>query len=266
MTSRWPSNTEVVQPRSFTVSEAQIFAAAAASLMGPATRRNCMPSPLLFSLITMIGRSVDSAALLFDLRSPRHNARNPGTEFAPPTSTPNSVRRATSSTAGGGGAGSGSACSEALALTIVISGNGADVTVFGGPTGAISFPAAGSGGAIIDFEAIREPDGCAGADATCCAGADATAVELGSDDVGGLEACLSCFSRTAGAVAATGATTGTGADLAAADGASAEVVAAGAVAVPAAAAIDAVGGGTEVDADDAAEAEGLAEGAALALA
>jgi hypothetical protein len=71
---------------------AHIFAAAAASVSGPATSRNCMPRPLLFSLITMIGRNVVRAAFDFDLRSPRHSARKPLTEFAPPTSTPNSVR------------------------------------------------------------------------------------------------------------------------------------------------------------------------------
>ena len=92
MARRWPSNTVVSQGRSFSIRPAQIFAAAAASLSGPATSRSCMPSPLLPSLITMIGRNVVSAAFDLDFRSPRHSARKPGSELAPPTSTPNSVR------------------------------------------------------------------------------------------------------------------------------------------------------------------------------
>ena len=40
----------------------------------------------------MIGRNVVSAAFDLDFRRPRHSARRPATEFAPPTSTPNSVR------------------------------------------------------------------------------------------------------------------------------------------------------------------------------
>ncbi len=45
--------------RLFSVRTAQIFAAAPASFNGPATSRSCMPSPLLPSFTTMIGRSVD---------------------------------------------------------------------------------------------------------------------------------------------------------------------------------------------------------------
>jgi len=41
-------------------------------------------------------------------------------------------------------------------LTPTTSGMGAEVTVFGGAMGSISFPAAGSGGAIIDFDAISD--------------------------------------------------------------------------------------------------------------
>ena len=89
---RWPSNTAVSQGRSFSVRTAQIFAAAAASLSGPATSRSCMPSPLVPSLITMIGRSAASGAFDRDFSSPRHSARRPSSELAPPTSTPNSVR------------------------------------------------------------------------------------------------------------------------------------------------------------------------------
>src|SRR4051794_23927897 len=55
MSRRWPSNTEVSQARWRSLSAAQIFAAAAASLNGPATRRSCSPGPVLRSLTTMIG-------------------------------------------------------------------------------------------------------------------------------------------------------------------------------------------------------------------
>src|SRR5260370_101264 len=120
---------------------AQIFAAVAASLSGPATSRNCMPSPLLLSLTTMIGRSVPNGAVDFDLRSPRHSARRPLSELAPPTSTPNSVRC--------------TACDSSLSA---LSPGGADATTsgLGGVTGSssISFPAAESGGAMIDFGAM----------------------------------------------------------------------------------------------------------------
>src|SRR5882757_16604 len=107
-----------------------------------------MPKPLLLSFTTMIGRSVVSAAFDFDLRSPRHSARKPPTEFAPPTSTPNSVRW----TASLGGA-SGSAPS-AGATDATTSGIGAAVTVLAGASGSISLAAGVSGGASIDFDAI----------------------------------------------------------------------------------------------------------------
>src|ERR1700689_717848 len=118
--SRWPSNTVVLQPRSFTAREAQIFAAAAASLIGPATSRTCIPKPLLFSLMTMMGRSVVSAALDLDLRSPCQSARKPGIELAPPTSTPNSVCWATSS--GLVADAPGAASSDAFGATATTSG------------------------------------------------------------------------------------------------------------------------------------------------
>ena len=72
----------VSQDRLFSVMAAQIFAAAAASRKGPATSRNCMPSPPEPSLITMIGRSSASGALARDLSSPRHSARKPAIELA----------------------------------------------------------------------------------------------------------------------------------------------------------------------------------------
>ena len=61
---------------------AQILAAAAASLSGPATSRNCIPAPVLLSLIMMIGRNAASGAFDLDLSRPRHSARKPPTEFA----------------------------------------------------------------------------------------------------------------------------------------------------------------------------------------
>src|SRR6185295_7518315 len=63
--SRWPSKIVVSQVRLFSVSTAQIRAAAPASFRGPATRRSCMPSPPVASLMTMIGRNAASGA--FDL-------------------------------------------------------------------------------------------------------------------------------------------------------------------------------------------------------
>src|ERR1700704_6377273 len=83
---RWPSNTEVSQDRALSIKAAQILAAAAASLNGPATSRNCWPTP--FFSTTMTGRSEVIAAAL-DLRTARHSARKSSIEFAPPRSTPN---------------------------------------------------------------------------------------------------------------------------------------------------------------------------------
>ena len=75
----------------FSIMTAQILAAAAASLSGPATSRNCIPAPVLLSLIMMIGCNAANGAFDRDLSRPRHSARKPPTEFAPPTSTANSV-------------------------------------------------------------------------------------------------------------------------------------------------------------------------------
>jgi hypothetical protein len=77
----------------------------------------------------MIGRKVVSAAFDLDFKSPRHSARKPPTEFAPPTSTANSVRwtgslgrdfAASDSTSSAGGA------------NATTSGIGAAVMSFGG--------------------------------------------------------------------------------------------------------------------------------------
>jgi hypothetical protein len=119
---------------------------------------------------------------------------------------------------------------------------------------SISFPAAGSGGAIIDFAAISEPEGwaavgfCAGIEATAWLGSEAAAVGA-------------CFSATAAVVAATGATTGAGDGLATAGGGSTDAVAAGAT--EAGGPEEAAGAGGE---DDAAEGPIAVAPAGLALA
>src|SRR5258708_10135013 len=139
----WPSNTVVSHGRWLSSKAAQIFAAAAASASGPATSRSCMPSPVVLSFTTMIGRNAASA--VFDLR-PRHSARRPPSELAPPTSTPNSVLwTASLDDAAQGGSRSASSADAAGATT---SGIGDAVTAF----------AAVSGGANIDFEAIRSEE------------------------------------------------------------------------------------------------------------
>src|ERR1700676_1824409 len=136
--------------RSFAIRPAQIFAAAAASSSGPATSRSCMPSPLEPSLITTIGRNVVKAAFALDFRSPRHSARKPLSEFALPTSTPNSVR-CTATFAGAASDASDPASSAGG--DAATSGRGAFSTPFMGFSGSISFEAAASGGAMIDFDA-----------------------------------------------------------------------------------------------------------------
>src|SRR5215211_8351261 len=105
-----------------------------------------MLKPPLPSLITMIGRNAASDALALDLSSPRHNARKPATELAPPTSTPNSVRWIF-------GMASGSASTSfpdrADATT---SGIGGAAITLAGLSGSINLPAAGSGGAMVDLD------------------------------------------------------------------------------------------------------------------
>src|SRR5712692_10372492 len=108
-----------------------------------------MPSPLLLSFTTMIGRKVASGAFDFDLRRPRHSARKPPSELALPTSTPNSVRW----TAILDDACDASGSASSLDPDATTSGIGAEVTARAGASGRISFPAAMSGGAMIDFDA-----------------------------------------------------------------------------------------------------------------
>jgi hypothetical protein len=62
MVRRWPSKIVVSQLRLFSLSTAQILAAAPASRSGPATSRSCKPKPLALSLMTMIGRSSKTGA------------------------------------------------------------------------------------------------------------------------------------------------------------------------------------------------------------
>src|SRR5436190_11271882 len=172
---RRPSKTAVWQGRLFSIMPAQIFAAAAASLSGPATSRSCMPSPLLPSLTTIIGRSVVNAAFDLDFRSPSHRARNPGSEFAPPTSTPNSVRWMASLGAVAGAA-SGSMFSAAGA-DATTSGVGVGDVAVAALSGSINFAAAPSGGAMIDLAVTSGGDGASAAilDVFCAADETATA-------------------------------------------------------------------------------------------
>ena len=90
------------------------------------------------SLITMIGRNVVSAAFDLDFRSPRHSARKPASEFAPPTSTPNSVRW-TATPMGAACGASGSASSAGDGADATTSGIGAAMMAFAGFSGSIRF-------------------------------------------------------------------------------------------------------------------------------
>src|SRR6202790_3902901 len=155
--SRCPSKIAVSQLRLFSFRTAQILAAAPASFSGPATSRSCIPSPLVPSLTTMIGRKAASGALDFDFKSPRHSARNPGSELALPRSTPKSVRW---SATFGAVVSSGSA-SSAGGVDATTSEIGPAVSTLGGGVGSISFAAEGSGGAMIDFDATSGVDGVA---------------------------------------------------------------------------------------------------------
>ena len=165
-------------------------------MIGPATNLSCMPSPLLLSLMTMIGRNVANAAFDLDLRSPRHSARKPGSEFAPPTSIPNSVRW--TANLGAADTESDSAASSAGEdEATTSSGIDSTVTVFGGGLGSINFPAAGSGGPIMDFAATSGGSVTAGAIGAACApdGGGTGTGSAGAAIVGG-------FSAAGGVVAA----------------------------------------------------------------
>jgi hypothetical protein len=209
MERRWPSNTVVAQDRSFSIMPAQIFAAAAASLIGPATNLSCMPSPLLLSLMTMIGRKVVNALFDLDLRSPRHSARKPVSEFAPPTSIPNSVRWTAS--LGAADAKSDSAASSAGEVeATTTSGMGSAVIIFGGALGSINFPAAGSGGPIIDFAATSGAGGVTTGPFEAAGALDGAGTGLGS---GGGAAVAEFFSAAGAVVAVVVPTAGPGDDF-----------------------------------------------------
>src|SRR6185437_536338 len=177
MARRWPSNTVVSQLRLLlSVSAAQILAASAASCRGPAASLSCMPSPVLLSRNTMIGcNSASAALLLWVLSRPRHSARKPPIELAPPSSTANSVRwivefsaslpasasssgfsssfgdaaAAFASSAGVGGAVTGTGAGAALAVFAV----SLVVSLVVSLDASIIRGAPGSGGPIMDFVA-----------------------------------------------------------------------------------------------------------------
>jgi hypothetical protein len=199
---------------------AQIFAAAAASLIGPATSRSCMPSPFWFSLITMIGRNPVSGPLDLHFRSPRQRARKPGIEFAPPTSTPNSVRCTAS--VGAVVAGSCSFTSSFDDGDVTTSAIGAAAMTFAGP-GSTNLGAAGSGGASTDLETREVAPGTT--EATL---ADGAAGEVGATRGSGPEARIGGFSAVAGALAATCGTADADGSFWAAAGASVDDATAGA--------------------------------------
>src|SRR5260370_775772 len=129
---------------------AQIFAAAAASSSGPATSRSSMPTLYNPSLMAASGRRGVTAASALDSKTPRHSARKPLSEFALPTSTPNSVRW-TATLAGASDASELSSLAAGAAATT--SGLAAGSAALAGFSGSISFEAAASGGAMIDFDA-----------------------------------------------------------------------------------------------------------------
>jgi hypothetical protein len=111
--------------------------------------------------MTMIGRNVVSAAFDFDLKSPRQSARNPATEFAPPTSTPNSVR-CTGSLGAADSEPSPSTTLSSSATEATTSGKGAAVIVFAGLSGSVDFAGAGSVAVVIDFVVTTGAVGTAG--------------------------------------------------------------------------------------------------------
>ncbi len=190
--------------RLLSIRTAQIFAAAAASLSGPATSLSCMPSPLLPSFTTMSGCKAVSAAFDLDLSRPRQSARKPATEFAVPTSTANSVRWTVDVI--GAASALASSADGAAATT---SGAAAAAGASGGASGAVNFAAAASGGAIIDLAGISGVAGVAvGVFDTICRADGAPVAEPGSDAAatgGGLSGTAVAF---AAAAVATGATAG----------------------------------------------------------
>src|SRR6266481_3284332 len=135
----------VSQVRPLSIRAAQIFAAAAASVRGPAARRSCMPSPVALSFTMMIGRNPASSES--DLVSPRQSARKPPIELAVPTSTANSVR----CTAAWAAASSDASGSFGVTDATTVDAGGSPAWASAGLSGSISFNAPGSGGARIDL-------------------------------------------------------------------------------------------------------------------
>ena len=86
------------------------------------------------------------------------------------------------------------------------SGIGAAVMTFCGGSGSISFPAAGSGGPIMDFEATSEVDGGIAGGTVGVDGAAAEGAGVGPGSA--LEATIGGFSTVAGGLPAMGDTTG----------------------------------------------------------
>src|SRR5260370_7370740 len=109
-----------------------------------------MGSGLKRSRMMRIGGGAVNAEFVLVLKSPRHSARKPLSEFALPTSTPNSVRW-TATLAGASDASELSSLAAGAAATT--SGLAAGSAALADFSGSISFVAAASGGAMIDFDA-----------------------------------------------------------------------------------------------------------------
>src|SRR5665213_52372 len=175
----------------------------------------------------MIGRNVIKTAFERDFSRPRHSARKPGTEFAPPMSTPNWVFCATrpEDATGADSLASGFSAASVLSaggVDATTSGIGTEATAFAGFSGSISFEAAASGGAIIDFAGTNGGGGGGIGAAAAASAAGAADVTWGSEVLvereatvagGGVGATASTtggLSAVFAAVVATGETTGVG--------------------------------------------------------
>src|SRR5262249_49030575 len=116
-----------------------------------------MPAPVLLSLIMMIGRRLASSGL--DLIKPCHSARRPPIELALPISTANRVCWTAIAGAGGSlspasGAVAGAAAATSVAGTAsALDFSALSASAFSAFSGCTSFEAAGSSGAMIDFDA-----------------------------------------------------------------------------------------------------------------
>ena len=146
---RWPSKIVGLAAPLVLAQDGADLGGCAASFSGPATSRSCMPSPLVPSLITMIGRSAASGALS-RFQTARATAR------AGPR--PNWRRRDRPRTRCAGSAAFGASGSRPLSSSAVrrapLRGIGVarDRRFAAWPVRS-ALPAAGSGGAMIDLEA-----------------------------------------------------------------------------------------------------------------